>query len=70
MTASTQALCGIWRLPPGPDEMAALLPPSTFVSPLPPMMAAIATWGSVKPPMSLMNAFGASQPMKGPLMKL
>jgi len=33
-------------------------------------MAEIATCGSVKPPMSLMNALGAFQPIQGPLMKL
>jgi hypothetical protein len=41
-----------------------------LVLPLPPKTAAIASWGSVKPPMSLMNALGAFQPISGPLMKL
>ncbi len=55
-------------LPSGPDAAPPL--PSTLVSPLPPKIAAIASWGRVKPPMSLMNALGAFQPIQGPLTKL
>ena len=60
------------RLPPGPAVAVIVSPslPSTFVSPVPPRTAAIASWGSVKPPMSLMKALGAFQPIQGPLMKL
>ena len=58
------------RLPPGPTPTLALSLPSTLVSPLPPRIAAIATCGRVKPPMSLMKALGAFQPIQGPLMKL
>src|SRR5262249_6728518 len=71
-TASTPAPSGYTRLPPGPGLawLFVPVPPSTLVWPLPPRIAAIATCGSVKPPMSLMNARGAFQPIQGPLMKL
>ena len=52
----------------GVDLVAACR--ARWSSPLPPKIAAIASWGRVKPPMSLMNALGAFQPISGPLMKL
>ena len=58
-------------LPPGPSSQPRVAPAqSTSVGPLPPIAAARTSCGIVKKPMSLTNAFGASQPMIGPLMKL
>ena len=58
-------------LPPGPSPQPALgLPQRTSAGALPPIAAARTSCGIVRKPMSLTKAFGASQPMIGPLTKL
>ena len=65
-TFFAHSLGAIRRLPSGPGVSSGS---STEVSP-PPKNEVIASWGRLNPPMSLMIAFGAFQPIQGPLTKL